>query len=160
MATALNAAHRNGIDLAGVAGGDLFSPPPATGPGAAANFSVLITDSSKIAASSDGSPGSNGNLTQLLAVQNQAVAGGQSPTNFYADMVFRVGSDVANASAERDASDLILRQLEDQRSSISGVSMDEEAANLIRYERAYQAAARIITAVTEITDTAIQLGRY
>ena len=38
--------------------------------------------------------------------------------------------------------------------------MDEEAANLIRYERSYQAAARVITAINEITDTAIQLGRY
>jgi len=160
LATAINTAHHNGTDLAGVAGGDFFVPPAAGGVGAAANFSVLITDPAKIAASSDGSACSNGNLTQMLAVQNQAVVAGQSPTNFYADMVFRIGSDVSNGSAERDASDLILRQLEDQRSSISGVSMDEEAANLIRYERAYQAAARIITTISEITDTAIQLGRY
>ncbi|PYX39171.1 MAG: flagellar hook-associated protein FlgK, partial [Acidobacteria bacterium] len=147
-------------DLAGAAGGDFFSPPPAGNTGAATGMAVLITDPSKIAASSDGSPGSNGNLAQLLAVQNQTVTGGQSPINFYADMVFGIGSDVANGSAERDASDLILRQLQDQRSSLSGVSMDEEAANLIRYERSYQAAARVITAISEITDTAIQLGRY
>jgi flagellar hook-associated protein FlgK len=38
--------------------------------------------------------------------------------------------------------------------------MDEEAANLIRYERAYQAAAHVITVVNNMTDTAIQLGRY
>jgi len=160
LATAINSAHRNGTDLAGMAGGDFFTPPPAGNVGAASSMAVLITDPSKIAASSDGSPGSNGNLTQLLAVQNQTVTGGQSPINFYADMVFGIGSDVANGSAERDASDLILRQLQDQRSSLSGVSMDEEAANLIRYERSYQAAARVITAISEITDTAIQLGRY
>ena len=160
LATAINSAHRNGTDLAGVAGGDFFNPPPAGNTGAASSMAVLLTDPTKIAASSDGSPGSNGNLTQLLAVQNQTVTGGQSPINFYADMVFGIGSDVANGSAERDASDLILRQLQDQRSSLSGVSMDEEAANLIRYERSYQAAARVITAISEITDTAIQLGRY
>jgi flagellar hook-associated protein 1 FlgK len=160
LATAINTAHRSGTDLAGNAGGDFFTPPPAGGSGAAANFALLITDPSKIAASSDGSAGSNGNLAEMLAVQTQAVAGGQTPTNFYSDLVFRVGSDVANGSAERDASDLILRQLEDQRSSISGVSMDEEAANLIRYERAYQAAARVITTIDEITQTVIQLGRY
>ena len=160
LATALNTAHHQGTDLAGVAGGDLFSPPPAGGVDAAANFSVVITDPSKIAASSDGSAGSNGNLTRLLDVQKQAVTAGQSPTDFYAGIVFRVGSDVANASAERDASDLILRQLGDQRSAISGVSMDEEAANLVRYERAYQAAAHVITVVNNMTDVAIQLGRY
>jgi flagellar hook-associated protein 1 FlgK len=160
LATAFNTAHRQGTDLTGVAGGDLFSPPPAGGVDAAAGLSVLITDPSKIAASSDGSPGSNGNLVHLLDVEKQAVAAGQSPTDFYAGIVFRVGSDVANASAERDASDLILRQLGDQRSALSGVSMDEEAANLIRYERAYQAAAHVITVVNNMTDTAIQLGRY
>jgi flagellar hook-associated protein 1 FlgK len=160
LATAINAAHGNGIDLHGQPGGNLFAPPPASGSGAAVNFSVLISNPAELAASSDGSPGSNGNLVPLLAVQNQPITGGQSPTDFYAGLVFRVGSKVANASAVRDASDLILRQLEDQRSSISGVSMDEEAANLIRYERAYQAAARVISAVNEITETAIQLGRY
>jgi flagellar hook-associated protein 1 FlgK len=160
LATAINVAHRNGTDLNGVAGGDFFTAPPAGGTGAAANFSVAITDPAKIAASSDGSTGSNGNLAQMLNVQSQPVAAGQSPTNFYADMIFRVGSDVANGSSERDASDLILRQLQNQRNSISGVSMDEEAANMIQYQRAYQAAARLITTIDEITNVAIQLGRY
>ncbi len=160
LATAINAAHRNGTDLNGAAGGDFFTAPPARGTGAAAGFSVAITDPAKIAASSDGSAGSNGNLAQMLNVQSQPVAAGQSPNNFYADMIFRVGSDVANGSSERDASDLILRQLQNQRNSVSGVSMDEEAANMIQYERAYQAAARLITTIDEITNVAIQLGRY
>jgi flagellar hook-associated protein 1 FlgK len=73
---------------------------------------------------------------------------------------FTSAVNVANSSELRDASDLILRQLEDQRSAISGVSMDEEAANLVRYERAFQAAARVVATVNEMTDVAIQLGRY
>jgi flagellar hook-associated protein 1 len=120
----------------------------------------VITDPAKLAASSDGSPGSNGNVAQLLAVEKQPVVAGQDPMAFYSDMVFQVGSTVSNASAERDASALILSQLEDQRSATSGVSMDEEAANLVIYQRAYQAAARVITTINEMTDTAIQLGRY
>ncbi len=75
-------------------------------------------------------------------------------------MVFGVGSDVANDAAEAEASGLILRQLEDQRSAISGVSLDEEAANLIRFQRAYEASARVVATVSEMTATAIQLGRY
>lgn len=160
LANAINTAHGMGTDLAGQPGGDLFIPPPAGVTGAASSLALAITDPSQLAASSDGSPGSNGNVTQLLQVQNQAVAAGQTPTAFYAGIVFHLGSDVSNGAAARDASDLILRQLEDQRSALSGVSMDEEAANLIQYERAYEAAARVITTVNEMTSTVIQLGRY
>jgi flagellar hook-associated protein 1 len=160
LSSSLNAAHQAGFDLSGTAGGNLFSPPPAGGAGAAAEISVAITDPAKLAASSDGSPGSNGNLTQLLAVQSQPVASGESATDFYAGMVYRVGTTVANATAELDSSNQILQQLQDQRSSISGVSMDEEASNMILYERAYEAAARIISTIADMTNTAIQLGRY
>jgi flagellar hook-associated protein 1 FlgK len=160
LTSSLNAAHQAGFDLSGAAGGDLFNPSPAGGSGAAAEISVAITDPAELAASSDGSPGSNGNMTQLLAVQNQAISKGESPTNFYAGMVYRVGTSVANATAEQDASNQILQQLQDQRSSISGVSMDEEASNMVLYERAYEAAARVISTIADMTDTAIQLGRY
>jgi flagellar hook-associated protein 1 FlgK len=160
LANAINTAHRAGFDLTGTAGGDLFAPPPASGPGAAASMAVLISDPSLLAASSDGSPGSNGNLAALAGVRNQAIIAGQSPTDFYANLVFRIGSDVANGTAESEASDLILRQLENQRGSLSGVSLDEEAANLVRYQRAFEAAARVVTTVSEMLDTAVNLGRY
>jgi len=160
LATALNTAHRAGFDLNGNAGGDLFVPPPAGGAGAAGALAVAITDTSLLAASSDGTPGSNGNLATLSAVHDQAVAGGQKPLDFYSHIVFQVGSDTANTSADLDASQLILQQLEDQRSSISGVSLDEEAANMIRYQTAYQAAARVITTVNQMLDDVVNLGRY
>jgi flagellar hook-associated protein 1 len=160
LATALNTAHRAGFDLNGDAGGDLFVPPPAGGAGAAAALSVAITDPALVAASSDGTPGSNGNLAVLSAVHDQAVAGGQKPLDFYSGMVFQVGSDTANTAADLDASQLILRQLEDQRSAISGVSLDEEAANVLRYQTAYQAAARVVTTVNDMLDAAVNLGRY
>ena len=54
---------------------------------------------------------------------------------------------------------MILRQLEDQRSSISSVSLDEEAANIVRYQTAYQAAARVVSTVNSLLDTVVNLGR-
>lgn len=160
LATSLNVAHRKGFDLNGNAGGDLFVPPPAGGVGAAAALSVAFTDPALLAASSDGTPGSNGNLAVLSAVHDQAVVAGQKPLDFYSRLIFQVGSDTANASADLNASSLILRQLEDQRSSISGVSLDEEAANIVRYQTAYQAAARVVTTVNDMLDAAVNLGRY
>lgn len=160
LASALNTAHRAGFDLNGDPGGDLFVPPPAGGAGAAAALTVAISDPALIAASSDGTPGSNGNLIVLSAVHDQAVAAGQKPLDFYAHVVFQVGSDTANTTADLDASNLIVGQLEDQRASISGVSLDEEAANMVRYQTAYQAAARVVTTVNDMLDAAVNLGRY
>ncbi len=158
LATAVNTAHRSGFDLNGTAGTDLLVPSAAGGAGAAAALSVSITDPTLLAASSDGTPGNNGNLAVISAVHDQAVAAGQKPLDFYSRLVFQVGSDTANAAADLSASQLILRQLEDQRASVSGVSLDEEAANIVRYQTAYQAAARVISTVNSLLDTAVNLG--
>jgi flagellar hook-associated protein 1 FlgK len=65
---------------------------------------------------------------------------------------------VANAKASSDASDLVMQQLSDQRASVSGVSLDEESANLIRYQRAYQASALVVTTVDELTQVVLAMG--
>lgn len=159
LATNLNVANAQGTDLYGNQGGDLFVAPPAGGVGAAAALKVNITDPSLIAASSDGTTGSNGNLAILSAVANQAVADGQTPIGFYSNIVFQVGSTTSNTSADVDSSSLILQQLQDQRGSVSGVSLDEEAANLIQYQTAYQAAARVVSTVNTLLDVAVNLGK-
>jgi flagellar hook-associated protein 1 FlgK len=51
-----------------------------------------------------------------------------------------------------------VQQLQNQRNSVSGVSLDEEAANLVQFQRAYQAAARIVNVIDTLTQTAINLG--
>jgi flagellar hook-associated protein 1 FlgK len=160
LATSFNTVHHGGYDLNGNGGSDFFVPPPAGVTGAASSFKVQVSDPALLAASSDQSPGSNGNLGLLLAIRNQAVAAGQSPTDYYANLVFKVGNEVATNSAAQDASGLILQQLENQRSSISGVSLDEEAGNLLRYQRAFEAAARVVSTISEVMDTAVNLGRY
>jgi len=163
LRNALNAQHRAGFDLTGTAGGDLFVPfVPSGGSNAraAASFAVVLTDPAELAASSDGAPGNNDNLRALAALRDQALVSGQTPLDFYAGLVFRVGNDVMNASSELEAEELILRQLANQRSAISGVSLDEEAVNLLRYQRAFEAAARVVTAVNELSEVAINFGRY
>jgi len=160
LGTALNSANRSGFDLSGNVGGDIFTAAPASGKGAAGSFAVAITDPGLIAASSDGSAGSNGNLAVLQEVHDQTVAGGETPTDYYANIVFGVGSSVSNATAEQSASQLVLGQLQDQRDSVSGVSLDEEATNLIQYQRAYEASARVVSTINDILNTTINLGRY
>ncbi|MGB7555626.1 MAG: flagellar hook-associated protein FlgK [Candidatus Korobacteraceae bacterium] len=152
---ALNAAQAKGFDLNGAAGGNLFTT--VTGAGAAAGMKVAITDPALLAASSDGSTGSNGNLANLSAVANQAVSNGLTPTQSYASLVFQSGSAVSDSTAELNASNTMLQQLQQQESSVSGVSMDEEASNLLQYQRAYQAAAEAISTVNQMLQTAINM---
>ena len=156
LVQALNAANAMGTDLNGDPGGDLFNP--ITGAGAAASMKVAITDPALLAASSDGSSGSNGNLANFSAVANQAVSNGLTPTGAYGNLVFEVGMSINNGTTELSASNAMLQQLQQQQQSVSGVSLDEEASNLLLYQRAYQAAAQAITAVNQMLQVALNMG--
>jgi flagellar hook-associated protein 1 FlgK len=157
LANAVNTVQTGGFDLNGTAGTDLFTPPPAGGTGAAAGLSVAITNPALIAASSDGTVGSNGNAEAMYALNSQPIISGQSPTDYYSGIVFNVGNATANATAEQNASSLVLQQLNDQRSTISGVSLDEEAANLVQYQQAYSASAQVITAINDMMYAVINM---
>ena len=157
LANSVNTVQAGGFDLSGVTGTNLFNPPPVSGVGAAASLSVAITDPALIAASSDGSAGSNGNAELMYALRNQAVVSGQSPTDYYSGVVFNVGNSTANAAAEQNASTLILQQLNDQRASVSGVSLDQEAANMVRYQQAYSASAQVISTINSMMQTVINM---
>jgi len=75
----------------------------------------------------------------------------------YSGIVFNIGNAVANTSAAQNASSLVLQQLNDQRSSISGVSLDEEAANMMRYQQAYAASAEVITSINTMMEDVINM---
>jgi len=157
FADAVNGVQTGGYDLSGNPGVNLFNPPPASGTGAASSLSVGITDPSLVAVSSDGTPGSNGNIESMYALRNQAVIDGQSPTDYCSGIVFNVGNAASNANAEQSASSLVLQQLNDQRSSVSGVSLDEEAANLTRFQQAYAASAQVISTINSMLETVINM---
>jgi flagellar hook-associated protein 1 FlgK len=157
LANAVNGVQTAGYDLKGNKGTNLFNPPPASGTGAAASLSVAITDPALIAASSDGTVGSNGNAQAMYALGSQSIISGQNPTDYYSGIVFNVGNATANATAEQNASSLVLQQLNDQRASISGVSLDQEAANMIQYQQAYAASAQVITTVNDMMYAAINM---
>jgi flagellar hook-associated protein 1 FlgK len=159
LANAVNTQQQAGFDLNGVAGGNLFVPPPAGGVGAASTLAVAITDPVKIAASADGTPGDNTNANALLAIQNQAIVNGQTPLQYYSGLIFKIGSDVSNALTEQQSSSLILQQITNLQGGVSGVDLNEEAANLIRYQKAYQAAAQVASIINSLLDTTINIVR-
>jgi flagellar hook-associated protein 1 FlgK len=157
IANSVNTVQKGGFDLNGDAGTDLFNPPPASGAGAAATLSVAITNPSLVAASSDGTTGSNGNAEAMYALDSQPIVAGQNPSDYYSGIVFNVGNATANAQAEQTASGLVLQQLSDQVSSVSGVSLDEEAAHMVQYQDAYSASAQVITTINDMMYATIQM---
>lgn len=159
LANSFNSAHRQGFDLNGAPGTDFFVPPPAATTGAAASFALNISNPALLAASSDGTAGSNGNLNHLVAVREQPNTNGDRPLDQYARIAFNIGSEIANAQTELNASELISDQLSSQRGAISGVSLDEEAADLVRFQRAYEAAARVLSVISDLTEISVNLGR-
>ena len=157
FASAFNAAQAKGYDSNGNAGQDFFTI-PTTSTNAASGISVAITDPSLVAISSDGSAGSNGNIANLSAAFTSALPSGQTAAAAYADLVFQVGNSASNATAQSTAIGLNLQQLTNQQGSISSVSTDEESANLIRFQTAYEAAARIISTIQQLSTVTLNMG--
>jgi flagellar hook-associated protein 1 FlgK len=158
FAAAMNTAQAKGYDQNGTAGAALFSSGGSGAAITAGNITLATTDPAAIAASSDGTSGSNGNLANLSAVQSTELPSGETPGDTYASLVYSVGSLTSNANAESTATTASLVQLNDQLSSVSGVSIDEESANLITYQQAYEAAARVVSTIQELFTVTMTMG--
>lgn len=107
----------------------------------------------------------NRNALRLVDLQNAQVVGvssgpnglvaGVSFTDGYGDLVERVGTLTAQARIDDTATSAILKQATDNRDSLSAVNLDEEAANLIKFQQYYQASAQIIQVARSLFDTLI-----
>jgi flagellar hook-associated protein 1 len=118
--------------------------------GASASTLAVALSAEEVQASGTGNPGGN-ELAQKIA----ALRGGAAEQQ-YAGLVEKVGSDVRTAQDDKTNLQTTLQAVNDQRQSVSGVSLDEEMTNLITYQRGYQASARTLTAMSEMLETLIE----
>ncbi|WP_374341535.1 flagellar hook-associated protein FlgK [Methyloversatilis sp.] len=104
--------------------------------------------------------GDNRNLLALAALQaSETMAGGT--TGFqgaYAQMVANVGAQAREVNVNQEAQTVLLDRAIEAQQSLSGVNLDEEAANLLRYQQAYQAAGKMMEIASRLFDTVLQLG--
>lgn len=156
LVSSVNSQNTAGYDLAGNAGGNFFAPLSASA-GAASQISLAISDPSGIAASSDGTVGSNGNATALANLLSQPIINGQSVTDFYAGMVNSLGNQVSFATSQQQAESALAQQLQNQLQSVSGVSIDQEAANLVMFQQGYEASAKVVSVVDQLMETTINM---
>lgn len=111
----------------------------------------------------------NRNALKLADLQNKQVVGvdanikdiatGMSFTDDYGDTIERVGTLTAQARQDEIATDAVLKQATDNRDSLSGVNLDEEAAKLIQFEQYYNASAQVIQVARTLFDTLISTFR-
>lgn len=129
----------------------------------AANISVssdVEEDVNKIAAASiSGEPGNNENISVLVDIFNDTrVFDEGMPEDYISAIVSTMGVASAYASRLSENKESVLNNIDNCRTSISGVSLDEETSNLIVYQQTYNAAAKMISVIDELLDVTINLG--
>jgi flagellar hook-associated protein 1 FlgK len=157
FANAVNVQHAAGEDLDGNAGGPFFS----VGSGAE-DIQVAVADARLVAAAQPGGGVSdNRNALALAALQREKLALGGSATvqSAYAQIVADTGSRTRNAELSATAQQGLLTQAEEAQAAVSGVNLDEEAARLMHYQQAYQAAAQVIAVAQSLFDAIINATR-
>ncbi len=138
---------------------DEFTVSPLTA--AVRNFGAAISSPSQIAASSSAVelPGNNAVALQIagLAFSSVSDIGGMALTDFYRGIVSAAGSNARAASDSLQFDENLLAEISNMRESVSGVSLDEEAVNLIKYQRAFEAGARMIRVTDELLQAVLNI---
>ena len=161
LITEVNALHQTGYDLDGVndSSRGFFE-----GSGAAdIKVNETISDNPrKLQGSSSGAEASNNDILRSIAnLGSSAIAGLNSVafSEYYGNTVSRFGQDVALTTSQLNDQKTVERMLTKQRESIMGVSIDEEVANLVVYQRAFQASAKLLTTMDSLMQDVLNMTR-
>jgi flagellar hook-associated protein 1 FlgK len=150
----VNGLHTAGYDLNGAPGEDFF-----VGTGAA-DLDVNGSLTAALVAASESGEAADGNqAVAIAALRSRGIVstdgGDATASDAVANLVGDVGRRVTAAERSATTASATVDALEQRRSETSGVSVDEELTNLLRYQRAYEAAARVITTADQMLDTLV-----
>lgn len=167
FANRFNEIHRDGFglnDFRENKGRDFFEPIAGVANAAQhLNVSTIIENSLDAisAASSPNAPGDNVIANRLLRVKGEKLLGeGQATlTDHYAGVVGNLGIQAVRANHLKEANDILSGNLQSAREAVSGVSLDEEATNMIKWQTAFTASSKVITTVDEMLETVLSLKR-
>jgi flagellar hook-associated protein 1 FlgK len=153
IATIVNARHEAGYDRDGLAGVALFTGTTA------ATLRVAITEPRQVAASLTQTTGGNlegGNASELAKLKSDP----NGPDSSWRTLVVGLGVTVQTVSNRAAVQSAVTAKADNLRDSVAGVNLDEEMANMLAYQRAYEGAARVMSAIDSVLDTLInRMGR-
>ena len=167
FANSVNAVHREGYgigDFAEAKGRNLFDVSNSIENAAE---SISITDvlnaspNSLAAGSTPNAPGDNVNMNNLVRLKDMKLMqdGATTFNDYYANMIGQIGLETVRAEHVSDADQILSRDLEAKREAVSGVSLDEEAVELMKWQSAFTASSKVITTVDEMLETVLTLKR-
>jgi flagellar hook-associated protein 1 FlgK len=166
VANNVNTLHAAGVGGDGLTGRNLFTFSPAIvgsagAAGAIAVDATVAADPNKVAAAGPGAPvGDNTTARDIAALRSAKVVGGTATFHdTWGQLVYRVGRDSQSAKNEQHGREEIVTQVDALRDQVSGISLDEEAVNLVKYQTAYEANARFFRAIDSTLDTLLGILR-
>lgn len=160
----INLLHQTGTNMNAATNVDFFAVNLANPNSGALDFDLsapVKADVKNIAAGTTGAAGDGSLALTLSNLRNGAIAGLGTKTfsSFYSSMIATVGRDVEFADQSLATQDALVGQVDAQRQSVSGVSIDDEMANMMKLQRSYQAAAKALSAFDQMTEELIGLIR-
>ena len=148
LAAEVNARHQLGFGLDGVSGRDFFVAGSTAGD--IALDPAVLGDVRAIAAGATDAPGDGSAALAIANLRTTAVIGGRTLNEAAQALIGMIGKDVYACEDGVTAQEFALEQIKEQQQSIAGVSIDEEMTYLMLSQRAYEAAARVVTAADEM----------
>jgi len=155
FADQVNQGLANGVDQNGAPGANLFTYNQPSD--AAFSLAVSGITPDQIAAASATAPGGNDNAIAMSQLATAPVVNGYSFTQSYGNLGAQVGTDIDTATQNQTLYQDTLTQAEQQRSTASGVDLNEQAAELLQYQQSYQAIGKLVTVLDNLTLDVINL---
>jgi flagellar hook-associated protein 1 FlgK len=159
LVTEVNDLHSEGYSLDGTTTGLNFFSGSTAGDIA---ISEDISGPESIAASLSGVQGDNSNSLRIAQLKNELVMGDDtvSMDDYYRSLITNLGVESQTSGRMVENCNQYIDLIETHRQSVSGVSLDEEATNMIKFQKGYEAAARLIAVMNEMLEELINIGRY
>ncbi|MBI1755747.1 MAG: flagellar hook-associated protein FlgK [Fimbriimonas ginsengisoli] len=160
LRTQVNSVHATGTNPLGTTGINFFNDAnPQTG---AIDFDLdpaIKADAQAISSGASGNPGDGGLALSLSRLRDQTLAGlgGQTVSGYYTGLVSQIGRDASSSQTTGSTQTAVVQQIDSQIQSASGVSLDDEMANMLRFQRSYQAAAKVLSVFDQATDDLIKM---
>jgi flagellar hook-associated protein 1 FlgK len=163
LADAFNTVHRQGFDLNGQPGGDFFTYDPSAAASTLEVSAALRADPRLLAAAGQtgGNPGDGTNAAALANVRAARLfaAGSQTAEEFHASLIYAVGAVAQRSQTAAAARETLVQSLDTQYANQAGVSLDEEAVDIMRFQQAYNAGIKLVQTALEMMDEVLALAR-
>jgi flagellar hook-associated protein 1 len=162
LRTQTNSIHMAGFTSTGATGQQFFNDSiPQTGAADFALDAAVASSASNIAIGNTNAPGDGSTALAISALRDiQLVSlGGRTSGEYFSDLATTVGRDVKIAKNEVDTANALSEQIEAQVQDVSGVNLDEEMSNMLKFQRSYQAAAKVLSTMDSVMGDLINILR-